>query len=197
MIDCSRSVTIDNVHFSSASNEWGTPQWIFDLLDREFGFDLDAASTDKNALCARHFTQEDDSLAQDWGRAATTVWLNPPYGRILPRFMEKAAAECARAPHLTVVMLIPARTDTKAWHSYCAPGEVRFLKGRLKFTKLAALAPADTHTHTHTHTPVAKAECAPFPSAVVVLGAKARAGTTLYVHYSEPTFSEGATEQAA
>lgn len=203
---------MNDVHYSSATNEWATPRWLFEQMNREFDFDLDAASTDANALCDRHYTAEDNALAQEWRRDGNTVWLNCPYGRMIAPFARKAFEQTQRYPDLTVVLLIPARTDTRWWHECLAGGEVRFLKGRLRFTKLAALpvadstgAASDTHTHTHIHTPrqpelwpqVAKPECAPFPSAVVILGAKARAGTTLYVHYSEPASSEGATEQAA
>jgi len=132
------------VHFSSRSDEWPTPQWLFDTLNREFGFNLDPCATHGNAKCARHFTREEDGLAQEWGEA--TVFMNPPYGREIRHWMRKAF-ESARAG-ATVVCLVPARTDTDWWHRYAIRGEIRFLKGRLKFGD----AP----------------HAAPFPSAVVV-----------------------------
>ena len=73
---------------SSASSEWTTPRDLFDELDAEFHFDLDAASTDANALCTRHYTKESDGLAQEW---RGSVWLNPPYGREIGKWMQKAA----------------------------------------------------------------------------------------------------------
>ena len=74
---------------SSASDEWTTPRWLFDLLDEEFHFTLDAASTDENALCERHYTEDDDSLSKSWD--GEIVWLNPPYGRRIGAFMRKAS----------------------------------------------------------------------------------------------------------
>lgn len=73
---------------SSLSDEWTTPRDLFDELDAEFHFDLDAASTDGNALCDRHYTAEDDGLSQEWDG---TVWCNPPYGRQIGKWLRKAA----------------------------------------------------------------------------------------------------------
>jgi site-specific DNA-methyltransferase (adenine-specific) len=91
---------------SSKSDEWTTPKWLFDELDAEFHFTLDAASTHGNALCERHFTKEDDALSKSWD--GEIVWLNPPYGRAIGDFVRKASeisgggAVCASFP--------PART---------------------------------------------------------------------------------------
>lgn len=74
---------------SSASDEWTTPKWLFDELDSEFHFTLDAASTHENALCEMHYTAEDDALSKSWD--GETVWLNPPYGRAIGEFMRKAS----------------------------------------------------------------------------------------------------------
>lgn len=73
---------------TSLTPEWTTPRDLFDELDAEFGFDLDVASTDENALCERHYTESDDGLAQQW---SGTVWCNPPYGREIAKWMRKAA----------------------------------------------------------------------------------------------------------
>ena len=129
---------------SSLSDEWTTPRDLFDELDAEFGFDLDVASTDANALCARHYTAEDDGLAQPW---AGSVWCNPPYGRQIGRWLRKAA-ESNRGG--VTVCLVPARTDTAWWHDWITghATEVRFIRGRLKF------GGADSG--------------APFPSAIIV-----------------------------
>ena len=80
---------MNEVMYSSKSNEWETPQELFDRLDREFHFTLDPASTHENAKCAKHYTQEENGLAQDW--RGETVFCNPPYGRELPLWIEKAA----------------------------------------------------------------------------------------------------------
>lgn len=116
--------------FSSATEEWATPQEFYNALDAEFHFTLDPCSTDENAKCAKHYTKEQDGLAQDW--TGETVFCNPPYGREMPKWIRKCYE------HYTgggiAVMLIPARTDTKAFHEYIyGKAEIRFIKGRLKF----------------------------------------------------------------
>lgn len=120
---------IVSVHFSSATPEWATPQDFFDKCALEFGpFDLDPCATAQNAKCPRFFTQADDGLAQQWkGR----VWMNPPYGRTIGLWMQKAWRSAQAGA--TVVCLVPARTDTHWWHNYAIKAEVRFIRGRLKF----------------------------------------------------------------
>ncbi|MGD9891806.1 MAG: DNA N-6-adenine-methyltransferase [Dehalococcoidia bacterium] len=132
-----------DVHFSSADQTWTTPRWLFRELDAEFGFTLDVASSDDNALCEQRFTPETNGLAQDWLTAAAggSAFCNPPY-RTVAKWIEKAAAEAARG--LTVVMLIPARPDTDAFHKHIinkSNVEVRWLKGRLKFGNATNSAP--------------------------------------------------------
>lgn len=142
--------------FSRASDEWSTPQDCFDTLDAEFHFTLDAAATRKNRKCALYFGPDmgppyDDALQLEWwiGHApdTETVWLNPPYSKCR-QFIAKAAEEARRG--VTVVCLVPSRTDTRMWHEYVwdqtvhapRPGvQVRFLKGRLKFGGATAGAP--------------------------------------------------------
>lgn len=116
--------------FSHASDEWGTPQWLFDLLNKEFEFDADAAASDENAKCEFYFNQEVDALVSNW--SDDTLFLNPPYSKI-GAFMQKAYD--ASVAGATVVCLIPARTCTKYWHDYCMKAyEVRLIRGRVKFT---------------------------------------------------------------
>ena len=130
--------------FSSATDEWETPDWLYSVLDREFGFTLDPCSTDRNAKCTFHFTRHDDGLIRDWGD--NVVFMNPPYGRAIGEWMKKAS-EASRLG-ATAVCLVPARTDTKWWHQYAMKGEVRLLCGRIRF--------------------VGGSFSAPFPSAIVV-----------------------------
>ena len=121
--------------FSSKTNEWATPQDLFDELDREFHFTLDPCATPENAKCKKYYTQKDDGLAQDW--TGETVFCNPPYGREIHKWVEKAAASKA-----TTVMLIPARTDTRWFHKYIYhKAEYRFIQGRLKFGNSKNSAP--------------------------------------------------------
>ena len=141
-----RGVTRMLVHYSSKSDEWPTPQWLFDALDREFGFTLDPCSTDSNAKCPKHYTRAENGLRRSW--ADETVWMNPPYGREIGDWMAKAY-NAARAERATVVCLVPARTDTKWWHDFAMKHEIRLLRGRLHFGGATASAP--------------------FPSAIVVM----------------------------
>lgn len=132
-----------SVHARSDSVEWSTPQDLYDELNQEFGFTLDVAATPENAKCERYFTRKDDGLSQSW--AGNVCWMNPPYGREIGRWMRKAFQESREA---TVVCLVPARPDTRWWHDSATQGEIRFLRGRLKFGGCK--------------------NAAPFPSAIVV-----------------------------
>jgi phage N-6-adenine-methyltransferase len=133
-----------SVHFSSKTCEWPTPQAFFDALDDEFQFTLDPCSTDENAKCDKHFTVNENGLLQSW--RGETVFMNPPYGREISKWMEKAYRESRDGA--TVVCLVSSRTDTAWWHDFAMKGEIRFLRGRLKFEGARSSAP--------------------FPSAVVV-----------------------------
>jgi site-specific DNA-methyltransferase (adenine-specific) len=115
--------------FSSASGEWETPQELFDALDEEFHFTLDACATPLNTKCLRFYSAE--SLLQPWhGR----VWVNCPYGRTIGQWTNKARVEFALGNAELVVMLLPARTDTRWFHEdVMKADEVRFIRGRLKF----------------------------------------------------------------
>lgn len=115
--------------FSSKTHEWETPQFLFDGLNAEFGFEIDVCATTMNAKCKLFFTQDIDGLTQTW---AGVCWMNPPYGRDIAQWVEKAY-ESSRAG-ATVVCLLPTRTCTKWWHNYVMrASEIRFVKGRLKF----------------------------------------------------------------
>ena len=117
--------------FSSDRMDWETPQSLFNSLDEEFHFTLDAASTDANAKCGHHYTPEHSGLDADW--AGETVFCNPPYGRELPKWVEKCAHEALK-PETKVVMLIPSLTDTRWFHQWIyGHAQIRFLKGRLRF----------------------------------------------------------------
>jgi site-specific DNA-methyltransferase (adenine-specific) len=74
--------------FTSQTEEWETPEWLFQALDAEFGFTLDPCSTHQNAKCKLHFTAAEDGLRQDW--LDHVVFMNPPYGREITRWMQKA-----------------------------------------------------------------------------------------------------------
>ncbi len=117
--------------FSSATGEWETPQEVFDALALEFGgFDLDPCATPENAKCPNFYTQENDGLLQPW---RGQVFVNPPYGRPIGRWIQKCYAAVGQGAKL-VVALLPSRTDTRWWHDYVMKAdEIRFIRGRLKF----------------------------------------------------------------
>lgn len=127
--------------FTSTTDQWATPQDFFDKLNEEFGFTVDVCALPENTKCNVYFTPEIDGLKQDW---LGVCWCNPPYGRGIGKWIEKASQSKA-----TVVCLVPARTDTAWWHDYAMKADdIRFIRGRLKFG--------------------GSKNSAPFPSAVLV-----------------------------
>src|SRR5882762_7242933 len=116
-----------NVHFSSQRLDWKTPKAVYQILNAEFNFDHDP--------CPTNYTV--DGLKSEWG---TTNFVNPPYGRELPKWVAKGYEQVQLGK--TVVLLIPSRTDTRWWHDYCMKAdEIRFIKGRLKFEGAVFNAP--------------------------------------------------------
>lgn len=140
--------------FTSNSDEWETPQDLYDSLDNEFHFTLDPCATHENHKCSHYFTKEEDGLSQKW---KGIVFCNPPYSQI-----SKWVAKCyeeSKTEGNVIVLLIPSRTDTKYFHDYIYQRtEVRFIKGRLRFKADGTIK-----------------DNSPFPSMVVVFrGAKAK-----------------------
>ena len=137
--------------FTEQKTTWETPQWLFDLLNETFGFTLDVCSTHENAKCVAHFTEAENGLAQSW--SGHVCWMNPPYGREIREWCEKAYIESEGGT--LIIGLVPARVDTGWWFDYCAKAaEIWFIRGRLRF--------GDSRDN------------APFPSAVVVWSANLR-----------------------
>lgn len=144
--------------FSSSRDDWETPPDFFQKLDKEFHFDLDPCALPHTAKCPRYFTPEDDGLTKPWIAAGGgAVFCNPPYSRRSKgnpgqeAWIRKAAEE-GKKPGAVVVLLIPARTDTGAFHDYILHrAEVRFVRGRLRFLQDGKAQ-----------------EAAPFPSMVVI-----------------------------
>jgi site-specific DNA-methyltransferase (adenine-specific) len=120
---------MNDVLFSSYGMDWETPQSLFDELDREFGFTLDPCCSIDTAKCKKFYTIIENGLIQDW--CFDVVFMNPPYGRQISVWIKKAYDESLKGA--LVVCLVPARTDTSWWWNYCMKGEIRFLRGRLKF----------------------------------------------------------------
>ena len=132
----------NNKHwFSSETDEWYTPRDFYAELHKKYSFTLDPCALDSSALCDKYYTPKDDGLIQDWD--GEVVFMNPPYGRDIGKWMKKAYETKG-----TVVCLVPARTDTAWWHDYAIKGQIEFIRGRLKFG--------------------GNKNSAPFPSALVV-----------------------------
>lgn len=150
------------VGFSSQSGDWETPQAFFDKLNKGFGFTLDPCASAGNAKCALYYTEDDDGLQQDWG--GHHIFVNPPYGRRMGAWVQKAYSE-SRKHNTVVVMLIPARTDTKWWHDYVMKAkEVHLVRGRLKFGSSASAAPFPSAVVVFHSDTMLKSAAAPVPN---------------------------------
>lgn len=132
-----------DVHFSSKKQDYTTPDFLFQALDAEFRITVDVCATPENAKCKKYYCPEDNGLIQPW--APEVCFCNPPY-RQTGKWIEKAFLEVLRGA--TVILLVPARTDTIYWHKWAWYFEIRFFNGRLKFGN--------------------EPNSAPFPSAVLV-----------------------------
>ena len=126
-----------NVHFSSQSDEWPTPQDLFDKLNEEFRFDLDPCATKESAKCKDFYTKEDDGLSKSW--KGKRVFCNPPYNRYqIKDWLKKMSSSDAEI----VVGLLPARTNTSWFHDYVLDkAEIRFIRGKLTFAGYKWQAP--------------------------------------------------------
>ena len=119
--------------FSSRTGLWETPQDLFDKLNAVHHFTCDVCALPENAKCNTYYTPEIDGLSQVWDGVC---WCNPPYGREIGKWVKKAYESNCK-----VVMLLPARTDTRWFHDYCIKGNIEFLRGRLKFGNSENSAP--------------------------------------------------------
>lgn len=153
-------MTINKALFSSDNKDWETPQWFFDALNAEFHFTLDAAASMENRKVRVFYSIHQDAFKLQW---RGKVWLNSPYSRGIDRWLEKAKRSAVEN-NAIVVCLVPSRTDTAWWFDHARLGEVRFLKGRLKFKG----APTS----------------APFPSALIIFRPRLPRSTT-YWHYKQ------------
>jgi len=138
------------VHFTSDSEEWYTPNEVVDAALTFFGtIDLDPCSNSKESPsipAKNHYTKEDNGLAHEW---RGTVYMNPPYGRVIAKWVEKAASEYECGNVTGALLLVPARTDT-AWMARVRQYPRCYVRGRLKFSN--------------------SSDAAPFPSCVIYLG---------------------------
>ena len=127
-------------HPPSTSTEWTTPEWLFNQLHEEFHFQQDACASASSAKCPAYIDKEQDCLVSEWssmplaGPFSASVWMNPPWGRGVGKFIQRAYQQ-SRKHRMVVVCLLPANTDTKWWRDWVwRASEVRFITGRLHFT---------------------------------------------------------------
>lgn len=135
--------------FSSARGDWATPNDVYDDLNEEFNFTLDVCATPENTKCERFF-KGNEGLTKSW--YGETCFMNPPYGREIGQWIEKAHSEVLKDIHASseysafrtkIIGLLPARTDT-AWfwdHILTPKYEIRLIRGRLRFVGALASAP--------------------------------------------------------
>ena len=116
--------------FTSKTNEWETPQDLFEQLNNEFHFTLDPCATEHNRKCKYYYDKDKNGLVYSWENHS--VFMNPPYGKEIYKWVQKAYVS-SKFDNSVVVCLLPARTDTKWFHNFCVKGRIYFLKGRLKF----------------------------------------------------------------
>lgn len=108
-----------------------TPKYIFDKISSIFNFSLDVCALPENAKCENYYTPKDDGLSKPWRGG---VWCNPPYGREISSWVKKAYEESQKECNSFVLMLLPARTDTKWWWEWVqGKATLFFIKGRVKF----------------------------------------------------------------
>jgi site-specific DNA-methyltransferase (adenine-specific) len=125
--------------FSSVRTDWETPFDLFNKLNEEFHFTLDVCATENNKKCENYFSPEQNGLIQNW---SGVCWMNPPYGKEISSWVEKAYNENIMERTDRIVALLPARTDTQYFHKFIYNiAEIRFLKGRIKFVGAKYSAP--------------------------------------------------------
>ena len=141
--------------FTSKKDDWRTPNSLYERLDVIYNFKLDAAASNENHKAPIWFTKDQNALLQDWN-VGGSVFCNPPYGKGIGRWVEKAYLEALKG--ITIVLLIPARTETRWFQDYIlkpareGAAKILFVRGRIKFEDENGTARYN----------------APFPSAIVV-----------------------------
>lgn len=135
-----------DVLFMSTTDEWETPDDIYQDLHKEFLFTLDPCCMSKNQKCVNGMgldaamERQDpcdiflhlhcDGLTADW--SMENCFVNPPHSTI-GKWVKKSYDE-SRYEGTSVVMLIPARTDTTWWHNYVMKAEeIWFVNKRVCF----------------------------------------------------------------
>lgn len=124
---------------TQSRQDWATPTMFFSALNDIYRFDLDVCAMQRSTKVPNNWYGLDhpdldrrDCFTRDWHKDASHwAFMNPPYGRELSKFLEKATQEYEAG--LRQVWLLTASTSTKWFHKYCKPHDVQFIEGRLKF----------------------------------------------------------------
>lgn len=123
------------MNLPASSDEFGTPDWLYKLLDREFQFTVDAAASDLNYKCAHYVTKEMDAFQYDF--SGSRAFCNPPYGNGMKEAFARLAYEWTSKPEGSDlwVMILPTCTDQKWFHELVRPSRVLWypIKGRVAF----------------------------------------------------------------
>jgi hypothetical protein len=148
-------MTVSPVHFTSKSDRWFTPP----DLEREIRTFLGGSYFDP---CPARVEGKPIHSGL-WLRWEGRVFVNPPYGRVIGRWVVKAMTE----PVDELLLLVPARPETK-WFTPCFSHTILFFSSRLRFTSPTART--------------TRREGAPFPSALVYVGPRVAEFTEAFSH---------------
>ena len=88
-----------------------TPETIWESLNQEFNFTIDACASDKNHLVERYWTIESNALKQNWD--GEIVYCHPMYDQRTPQFIRKAVSS-----NCLSVFLLPSSTNSVYFHKY-------------------------------------------------------------------------------
>lgn len=126
-----------DIMFSTGTEHWSTPIDLFDELNKEFKFTVDVCADTTNYKVKRYYNKKQDGLSKSWD--GEVAWCNPPYSEC-----SEWARKAYESKNCTVVMLVPARVDTRWFHDFIynkSNVSYRFIKGRLKFSGSKNSAP--------------------------------------------------------
>ena len=126
---------------TSKTDDWASPREMVEAWSKTHGpFTFDPCASETNATALEYLTEQDNGLMHPW---KGKIWFNPPYGRVLSHWMEKANLELDSGRVELIVALLPARTDTRWFHNHVLARRhtVQFIKGRVKYGNGKSPAP--------------------------------------------------------
>ena len=138
-------------HSETRRDDWGTPQDLFDSLNRAFNFAVDLAADEHNTKCAEYCSAENgdngffDLRVEDFEHLDYKwCWCNPPYGHKyggLEKWITEIHTKVSKA-----LVLIPAATGNKWWQRavWSKARSITFIKGRLRFDGAPEVAQFDS-----------------------------------------------------